>query len=221
MWDFFKGIFDGKSGALNEWRNSTFGNGSFEFRDLLATPQHVFGNMKSDFSQVGSSSATGPTSDMPSTGADGLSIFGTFGDTIRQLQADAAARQEAYQTNSAAKAMKFSADEAQKNRDWQEYMSSTSYSRAVEDLKNAGLNPVLAAGGGAFGASTPSGSSAAGIAQSGSQAQVSEYNSGLAALEVYLQTAASVVNSVSNVFNIDVNKLVAGLGGNKNPVGFG
>lgn len=93
MLDFLKGIIDGKSGFLNEWRNSTFGNGSFEFRDLLATPQHVYGTMKNNFSQqnlVGSSSATGSTSDAPSL--DGLSIFDTFGDTIRDLQADAAAR---------------------------------------------------------------------------------------------------------------------------------
>lgn len=53
----------------------------------------------------------------------------------------------------------FNASEAQKQRNWEEYMSSTAYSRAVDDMKNAGLNPALMYGGGTA-SSTPGGSSA-------------------------------------------------------------
>lgn len=49
--------------------------------------------------------------------------------------------------------------EAQRNRDFQEYMSNTSHQREIKDLKAAGLNPLLSATGGA-GASTPSGAQA-------------------------------------------------------------
>jgi alcohol dehydrogenase class IV len=51
----------------------------------------------------------------------------------------------------------FNAREASKNRGFQRNMSNTQYQRAAADLEAAGLNRVLALGGGA---STPSGSTA-------------------------------------------------------------
>lgn len=49
----------------------------------------------------------------------------------------------------------WSAKQAEIQRDWQKMMSDTAHQRETADLKAAGLNPVLSAGG--TGASTPSG----------------------------------------------------------------
>lgn len=62
---------------------------------------------------------------------------------------------------SARQAQAASAAEAQKNRDWQEHMSNTSYQRGIADMKAAGLSPMLAYSQG--GASTPSGSTGIGF----------------------------------------------------------
>lgn len=74
--------------------------------------------------------------------------------------------------------------EAQRNRDWQEYMSNTAMQRAVKDYKDAGLSPAMMfAGGGGNTASTPSGSSA----------QISKPEFGI----------AGVMNAVANIINTD------------------
>lgn len=52
----------------------------------------------------------------------------------------------------------WSSAEALKERDWQTYMSNTAYQRSVEDMKAAGINPILAYAQG--GASSGAGASA-------------------------------------------------------------
>lgn len=57
-------------------------------------------------------------------------------------------------TTAEQQANEFSANEAQKARDWEEYMSNTSYQRMVTDMSKAGVNPAMALSSGQIG--TPS-----------------------------------------------------------------
>ena len=54
----------------------------------------------------------------------------------------------------------FESDQAQKQMDFEERMSNTSFQRGVADMKSAGVNPALLYGNGSSGASTPSGAMA-------------------------------------------------------------
>lgn len=69
-------------------------------------------------------------------------------------QANIAAQQAAQEDTQA-----FNAEQAAINRQWQEQMSNTAYTRSRHDLENAGLNPMMMFGSGGP-ASTPTGSSA-------------------------------------------------------------
>lgn len=83
----------------------------------------------------------------------------------------------------------FSAQEAQKQRDWEQYMSNTSYQRAMEDLKEAGLNPAMLYASGGQGASTPNGASASA-------------SRGGASMDV-IGSIGNVINSINGARRID------------------
>lgn len=107
-----------------------------------------------------------------------------------------AREQMAYQTEANAKAMDFSATEAQKTRDWEKLLSDTAHQREVRDLIAAGLNPVLSAN---QGASTPSVASAQGVTSSGAKGSVDT-----GTLDVLSSVFSQMMNYEMQMKSIDV-----------------
>lgn len=85
-----------------------------------------------------------------STASGGSGNSGSSGDYLGSLIAGA------FAVKGQKRANKFARREAQKNREWQQRMSDTSYQRGMKDMREAGLNPMLAFSQG--GASSPIGS---------------------------------------------------------------
>lgn len=92
-------------------------------------------------------------------------------DVNTKKMQDAADAANLVSAESSAKVMDFNRAEAEKQRDWQKMMSDTAYQRQVEDLKAAGLNPLLGFMG-SGGAAVGSGAAAAGHNYTGQRADV-------------------------------------------------
>lgn len=129
------------------------------------------------------------------------SVLGGFG----QAQSNQKSWDIAMASNAA------SAEQAQKQMDFQERMRSTQYQTAVQDLKDAGLNPMLAYTQG--GAGTPAGSAAV-----GQQATLHNPTQGLANSAATIanikadleQKEAQTVESISRVgVNDEQRKLIS------------
>lgn len=83
----------------------------------------------------------------------------------------------------------FNAEEAEKQRNWEEKMANTAHQREMGDLEKAGLNPVLSANSGAV---TPSGATAT----SGQQSAAKVANLG--------DTMSNVINAYSSAKQADI-----------------
>lgn len=112
--------------------------------------------------------------------------------------AEQAQKQMDFQTQSNQIAMDFNAAEAAKNRDWQQMMSNTAHQREIQDLKAAGLNPVLSVTGG-NGAPVTSGSAASGVTSGGAMADADQSaNTALAAIY------GSLINAQTSMYNANL-----------------
>lgn len=110
---------------------------------------------------TGGSALQGSLSNSGSYGVNSASSWSNTAGNIASARSQAYANQA---NNSALQAWKEAADynsrEARIQREWEEHMANTAYQRAINDMKAAGLNPILAVQNGLSAASVGSGATA-------------------------------------------------------------
>lgn len=94
------------------------------------------------------------------TSTDYGANYGWLGGLAGSISGQNKAAEDAASAYNSALSNKFNADEAQKNRKFEEYMSSTAYQRMMVDAKKAGINPYYLIQGGSSGSSSQAGSAA-------------------------------------------------------------
>lgn len=132
-------------------------------------------------------------SDASDSSSSFIRNYPDYSDLLSQVQTIIDKNNAVLQANTQAQ-YEYNAQEAQKSRDWQEYMSNTAHQREVADLISAGLNPVLSVTGGS-GASTPSGATASG----------SSAGSDTSAANVFGNYLQSLISSATQIMSSNIN----------------
>lgn len=128
----------------------------------------------------------------------------SFGDTLNDLtgvtasnafNAAEAEKNRQWQTAERLDTQAYNSAEAQKARDFQEYLDNTRYARTMQDLQNAGINPMALYAGSGMSPGAVGGSSAASVSSGSGSAAGSSGNSA-SAVSGIIRAVASLVKVI-------------------------